>query len=133
MDQIVPVLAVIGVRCGADAGLKINISAADLILLGQSVTDVGSQFGGSRGGVDMGQQEHESVAAVSPRGIRRTDRRLPPCGDDLQYLIADRMTELVVDVLEVVEIEKHQNDLIVTPVAVAHRAIEAVAQFFAIG
>lgn len=62
-------------------------------------------------------------AKVSPS---RTQPK--PFGDRFQQLIADRMPERVVDLLEAVEIEEHQGDQVVVPVGLGDRQREMILQ-----
>ena len=53
-----------------------------------------------------GDQDHEFIAAQTRHRILGAHAGFQACGDDLQHAVADRVTERVVDVLEVVEVEK---------------------------
>ncbi|MNF53555.1 hypothetical protein D3C84_349430 [compost metagenome] len=52
------------------------------------------------------EQHHEFITAQAGDGVFRAHAGFQPCGDDFQHRIAHGMTEGVVDVLEVVEVEK---------------------------
>ena len=57
-------------------------------------------------------QDDEFVAAPTRDQIARTDDGAEPGGDLRQELVARAVAEAVVDLLEVVEIEKHDGDAV---------------------
>ena len=78
--------------------------------------------------LDFGQQHHEFVASLAADGIGEADARLQALGDRLQQLVADRMPERIVDVLEVVEVQIHQGDLLAMTLRERDRLRQAVGQ-----
>ena len=64
--------------------------------------------------VQAGQQDDEFVAAETGHGVDIAQLQFQACGDGLEQLVADRVAEAVVDLLETVEIEKqHGAELVV--------------------
>jgi hypothetical protein len=56
--------------------------------------------------LDIGQQDQEFIAAMPADGIDFANRRREAARSPLQHLIADRMTQRVVDGLEVVQVDE---------------------------
>ncbi len=127
-DHRFNVLAVVGVEADADAQGDVEPMATDEMGLGHGLDQL---FGGEDSVLrifDFGQQHHEFVAPLAADGIREADARLQALGDRLQQLVADRMPERIVDVLEVVEVQIHQGDLLAMTLRQRDRLRQTVVQ-----
>ncbi len=58
---------------------------------------------------DVGNQHDELVAAGAPDDVMGPEARLDPLGGDDQQLVTDLVAILVVDLLEIVEVDKQQR------------------------
>ncbi|MNC25568.1 hypothetical protein D3C75_736590 [compost metagenome] len=58
---------------------------------------------------EVGQQQHELVAAEAGEGVARADLRAHALGDLHQHLVADRVAQGVVDRLEAIEVDQHDR------------------------
>ena len=128
LDHRFDVLAVIGVEADADAQGDVEPMATDEMGLGHGLDQL---FGGEVSvlhRLDFGQQHHEFVAPLAADGIREPDAGLQAFGGRLQQLVAHRMPQRVVDVLEVVEVQIHQGDLLAMPLRERHRLRQPVRQ-----
>ena len=69
------------------------------------------------GVVDAGirQHDHEFLATQAPDQIGLAQVRLRGPGEDLQHLVADRVTQAVVDRLEMIEVDQQHADRPVAP------------------
>ena len=59
---------------------------------------------------DIGEQDAELVTAQACRDIGRPDAASDPVGDGRQEIVAGRVTEAIVDGLEVVEVEEQHGE-----------------------
>ena len=82
------------------------------------------------GVADVLQQHRELVAAEAGDGVAGTDRAVEPLGDGLQELVADGVSERVVDQLEAVEVEEEDGCAALRPAAAraAQRLLEPVEE-----
>ena len=60
------------------------------------------------GGICAGQDQSEFLAAIARRKVSRPERASEDGANTCQYLIANRMTVLIVDLFEVVQIKEYQ-------------------------
>ncbi len=81
--------------------------------LGDGLNHAAGGDGGVFGMCEFGDQDNELVATLPADGVGTADAIDKPRGDGLQQLVADGMSERVVDVLEAVEIEKEHSHLVV--------------------
>ena len=58
---------------------------------------------------NIGEQNHELVAALPADGVGLTHRTHPRSGNRFQYEIAGSVTECVIDLLEIIQIEKQDR------------------------
>ena len=78
-------------------------------------------------------QDDEFVAAPTRDQIARTDDGAEPGGDLRQELVARAVAEAVVDLLEVVEIEKHDGDAVGRRTVGAQRLCELILEVATVG
>ena len=74
------------------------------------------------------QQDHELITAQPGDGITLTDPLGQPCGTNSQQVVADRMAERIVDVLEAIEIEKQHRQASAFAVGTMDRVLDPVTQ-----
>ena len=63
----------------------------------------------------VGQQGHELVAAQAGDDVAGAQRGADPLGGVAQRVVALLVAELVVELLEVVEVERHERDRVAAP------------------
>src|SRR5215831_14247444 len=103
-EQGVCVVAVGGVTRNADAGGRVQLAAAGDEGAGELRDDL---LGGRRDVgvvVSAGEERRELITTHPGDSVRFSYGFTEALGDSLQELVADRMTEAVVDRLEAVEI-----------------------------
>ena len=122
------VVAVGGVDGDAHARRDEELAAVDP----EGVVDRRRRSSGDLGGVLLGRdarnEERELVAAEARDGVALAHVLLDPLGDLAQQLVADGMSERVVDDLEAVEVEEEHGELLVVAVGLGHRERQAVAE-----
>ena len=131
--QRLEVRAVGRVEADSDADGYVQAVAVDLERLFHGAKDLLRDPGRPAEIADVGQKDHELVAAFAADGIGGANAGLQPFGDLDQQPVADFVADAVVDFLEAVQIEKQHRD----PAAFASRTgqglLEAVAQQQPIG
>ena len=127
-NQCVGVQAVFGVEADADAGAQRHQPVAHQGRHRQR----GGQFLGHPGGVvglaDLSQQNHKLVAAIAADRVDGAHRGDQHAGHPQQHGIAHRMALAVVDLLEMVDVEKQQCQPTVVALGGGQRPVEAVVQ-----
>ena len=93
----------------ADAGGDMHLVAIELERGGERAQDLGRQGRGVGGLRELGLHQREFVAAEPGQGVAGPDRARDPAGHRAQQLVADRMAERVVDLLEAVEVEEEDR------------------------
>ena len=89
-----------------------DLVAVDLIRLDDRVPNALCERGRVRGLLQLRHDDGELVAAEAGNRVELPDAAAQPVGDDLQQLVADRMSERVVDALEMIEVEaQHRQAL----------------------
>ena len=109
LEQRVRVLPVLREQGDADAGGDMHLVAVELERGGERAQDLGRQGRGVGGLRELGLHQRELVAAEPGQGVAGADRARDPAGHRAQQLVADRMAERVVDLLEAVEIEEEDR------------------------
>ena len=82
--------------------------------------------------LDVALHDGELVAAEPADGIDLADAGLQPLGDGAQQFVADRMAERIVDLLEMIDVDREHGKA----AAAAHvgdRLLDALAEHHAIG
>ncbi len=82
----------------------------------------------STGGIGVGQQQNEFVASQARHRVLFTHGRLQAGGEFNQHLITDAVTQGIVDVLEMVQVQKHQGYRMLRALGGAQGVLAAVAQ-----
>ena len=109
--SVVGILAVFGIDADADARRQ-----ADQHVIADAAgrRQCRDQLLGDRGRVGrlrhFGEQDQELVAAVAADRVGFAHRRRQALRGQLEHLVADRVAERVVDLLEVVEVQEQQRD-----------------------
>ena len=109
--QSIDVGRVVRIEADAHAGGHRHLSGSDLERHHQSVGDPRGDERGL-GCVTVRQDDHEFVAAQTPQHVTRLDLRAQALGELDQQFVTGRMPERIVDVLEIVDIEKRQRDML---------------------
>ena len=86
-----------------------HLVAIELERGGERAQDLGRQGRGVGGLRELGLHQRELVAAEPGQGVAGPDRARDPAGHRAQQLVADRMAERVVDLLEAVEVEEEDR------------------------
>ena len=81
----------------------------------------------------FGQQHDKFIAALTADRIRATDAVHQAFSDRLKQLVADRMSQRIVDVFEAVQIQKQHRDRLLVTVRRGDRLANPVVQQQAIG
>ncbi len=117
---------VVGVDGDADAGRHEQLVALDGEGLGGGIKDFFRHDLGMDGVFQLGQDDHELVAAESRHRIAFAQAFEQPSRGLAQQLVADGVAEAVVDLLELVEVDDHQGHHVLRPVAADQRLGQAV-------
>lgn len=104
---------------GAAAVIRVN---ADAKACGDAQVVAGHIVGGADGGkelfgnvlgllgmLDVVEDQHKFVGAVTKHRIRLAHRRHQALADKLEHFIADRVAERIIDALEAVQADKHHG------------------------
>ena len=126
VDERGGVGAVLGIDADAQAPRERERVRADLRRHGQRVDDLPRDRGGVARLRHLGEEDDELVAAVAAHRVRFAHRVLEAARRQLQHLVADRVTERIVDLLEVVEVEKDDADAGRAPLRHRDRVLEPV-------
>jgi hypothetical protein len=95
-------------------------------MLAESARSCGPIRDGVVRAVDLGEKDHELVAAVATHRVRIAHRTFEPARDQLQDFIADRVPMGVVDLLEAIEVDEQHADPRRTPLRQRDGALEPV-------
>ena len=117
----------------ADAGGGLHLIAVDAEGTGDDFADLGRQRFDIAGVFDAVLQHGKFVAAEAGDHVGLAYAALEAFGDRLQQLVADRMAERVVDVLEVVEIDIVHGKLIAAAPGAREFQIEPFQECCAVG
>ena len=85
------------------------------------------------GVADILEQDDELIAAQPGQGIGRAQQGTQSCGDAAQQTVAELMSQGVVDVLEVVEVDEQQRQLLLFPGGAMDGVLEAIVEEQAVG
>ena len=80
----------------------------DLVTLAQVIDDPASEAGRLVGRADVLLKDHEFIAAEPRHEILRPQHRTQPIGDRAQQLVAAGMAQGIIDLLELIEVDKQQ-------------------------
>ncbi len=111
LHQRIDIGRVVGIDADAHAGGNRHLAVVDPQRRRQRLGDAGGDQRGARR-IAVRQHDDELVAAQAPQQVGRLDAGAQPFGELDQQGVAGRMAEAVVDVLEVIEIEKYQGELL---------------------
>ena len=109
LHQRIDVGRVIGIDADAHAGGDRHLPVAELQRRRQGFRDAGRN---PRRAIRIAirQHDHELVATQTSEDVARPNFPAQPLRQFDQQLVAGRMSERIVDVLEMIEIEEHQRD-----------------------
>ena len=111
-------------------GMPLMLANEPALMLLAPVTTLVAEFSAV---VDVGQDDLELVAAQTPDFAPAADDAFEAAGDLLQQLVASRVTQRVVDMLEPVEIEHHQCATALRCLVGREDAVEALVHAVAVG
>ena len=110
LHQRIVIGRIVGVDADAHADGNRHLPVVDPQRRRQRFGDVGGDQRGARR-IAVRQHDDELVAAQSPQQVGRLDAGAQPFGKLDQQRVARRMSQRVVDVLEVIEVEEYQGEL----------------------
>ncbi len=105
----------------------------DLVALAQAIDDAPGETGGVVGGMDVLLEHHEFVAAEPRHEVLRPQHLAQPVGDGAQQLVAAGMTERVVDLLELVEVDEQQRRQLLGVMRNRQQTLDLVAEIDPVG
>ena len=117
----------------ADAGADFDQVIVDLVALAQVIDDPPREMGGFLVRSDVLLEHHEFVAAEPRHEILRAQHVAQPVGDGAQQLVAAGMTQGVVDLLELVEVDEQQRRQLLGVVRNRQQALDLVAEIDPVG
>ncbi len=133
LQQLVGVLAVVGVQRQADAGLHVQGEPLQHERLLEDGPQLVGDGDGAVAGGDPGQQHGELVTAQPRDGVDLAERALEPLADVDEELVAVVVAEGVVDLFEPVQVDQQQRRREQLPVGRPDGLAGAVAQQGAVG
>jgi hypothetical protein len=133
LDQRLRIRAVIGIHANADAGGDVQIVLIDGVSLPHRLQHPLRHDRGIFRSLHFREQRDEFVAALPAHRVRTAYAIHQALGNRLQKLVADLMTQGVVDVLEAVQIEKQHRDFFVVPMRHGDRVADPLVQQHPIG
>ena len=127
-DQRLRVVAVFRIERDADARGQHQLVPRDEVRLGDRRHNLLRDQPGVLGLIDFRQEDQELVAAVTADGVRLADARHQALRDRAQDLVADGVTERIVDVLETIAVEEQDRDAAAVAARQRDGAGEAIVQ-----
>src|SRR5690606_26847269 len=135
-DQVDDVVGVARVERDADAGGHEDLLAMRLEWLADRAQQPVRETRGLVGElahVRRARDEDGELVAGEPAGDGAfVELRLDPAGKDLEALIADRVTERIVDILETVDVEVEQGDVLLRTLCPSDCLLEQVLELHAV-
>ena len=111
LDQGFRVLPVGRVKADADTGRHVQSVAGDVMRFGQRGDDLVGAFCRVNGLSDFGQHDDEFIAANPAHGVRVAHAGDQALRHRLQQQVAGAVPERIIDVLEMVQIEKQHRQV----------------------
>jgi hypothetical protein len=105
----------------------------DLVTFAQVIDHSPGETGGFLGRFDILLKHHKFVAAEPRDEVLRAQHRAQPVGDGAQQLVAAGMTERVVDLLELIEVDEQQCRQLLGIVGNRQKALDLVAEIDPVG
>ena len=105
----------------------------DLVALAQMIDDAPGQTGGVLVRFDVLLKHHEFVAAEPRHEILRAQHFAQAIGDRTQQLVAAGMTQRIVDLLELIEVDEQQRRQLLGIVRNRQQALDLVAEIDPVG
>ena len=133
LEQLLGVVAVAGRNRDADAGAADNAVSVEQIRLADRSDQAARQHGDLFRPRDAGLHHGKFIGAETRDGVFFPQGRPQALGHALEQLVADGMTQRVVDGLKVVEVEKQDRNLVAAATGVRQQFIEPLAQQDAVG
>ena len=117
----------------ADAGADLDQVIVDLVALAEMIDDAPGETGGVLVRSDVLLEHHEFVAAEPRHEILRAQHLAQPVGDRAQQLVAAGMTERVVDLLELIEVDEQQCRQLLGIMRNRQKTLDLVAEIDPVG
>jgi len=122
------ITAIIGINADTNAQGNVKLMVLDLVRQGKCC----NQFLGDMGGIlrlfNFRQQDHEFVTALPADRVRCADAIHQTISNRAQQLIADLVPQRIVDMFEVIEIQKKQGQLLAVPSSQSDRLGQALRE-----
>jgi hypothetical protein len=106
---------------------------ADEVRLGGATSNFSATWAASCGLLDVRQQDHELVTALATDRVGGAHTRGQAARNRLQHLVADRMPQRIVDVLETIQVQEEQRHLFAAPLRQPDRLRKPFGQQHPIG
>ncbi len=126
-QQFVDGLAVVGIQRDAHAGRDVKLISIHAVRFGKGLQDLVGQDDGVFPVPHIRDKEGEFVFAHAGQGVPGSNDTLQSAGNFHQKQVADTVARRVVDVLEMVQIEKHDGDPFLCPFRLQDGLVETVA------
>ena len=111
LHQGVEVAAIVGCHGYTHRGRGVEDVFADIKRFGQGMQNFIGNAGGGAGIVKITDQNDEFIPALPAQCVDVTQAELESSDHGDQQTVADRMTERIVDALEVVKIDEHEGQM----------------------
>ena len=128
LQQLLRLAAMLGIHSTADAGQYKVRQALQLKGLTEGEADLFGDAGNAFCCTGIFQQYDKLIARQARRRIGLTDAAQQTLSDHLQQLVAGLVTETVVDLLELVQIEEQQRQLRLLAFGARQGNVQAVEQ-----
>jgi hypothetical protein len=132
-EQSIDVRAVLGGERNTDTDADRHAVSCDPVRLAGTLLDAAGEGARFIRAVDARLQNHELVAADPCHGIEITRAVGEPFGNLAQQLVADRMTESVVDGLEAIEVDAKNCKTLAIPFFATDRLLDAPVEQVTVG
>ena len=128
LEQLLGVVTVAGRNRDADAGTADDAVSVEQIRLADRRNQTARQHGDFFRPRDAGLYHGKFIGAETCDGVLFAQGRPQALGHTLEQLVADGMTQRIVDGLEVVEIEKQDRNLVAAAPGMRQQFIEPLTQ-----
>ena len=132
-DQCRSIFTVVGVDADADAGRHRGLLTWKPTGGAQGCIHLVGNDAGVCGFGHLGQHHQEFVAAVAADGVGLAHQACQAGRHTLQHCVAGRVAKAVVDLLEIVEIQKQHRHALAVPPCAGNGPLQAVQQHGAVG
>ena len=128
LQESVRILAVVRVQAGADAGGHADLPSADQKRRSEAVQDLRGDDPQVLGALDLGEQDGELVAAHTSHRVTGAHAAAQPRPHGLQELVPGPVSQTVVDLLEMIEVDEQHGERQPVAARMLQRQAEPVVQ-----